>query len=311
MRNFQRFAFLFLPLLAMCVCSYRITPSILAQQTPSTYPRKIPTGSLHNCIQVTESIFSGAVPEGESSFRELQKLGVKTIVSVDGMRPQIDLARQYEIAYVHLPHGYDGIPEERKKELMKALWDSPKPIYVHCHHGKHRSPAAVASTCISLGWISSEQGKKVLEIAGTNPNFRGLIQSVENSIPIDIRSLESYHPNLVESAELPPLVETMVAMDDLLDRLTKQPKGSNPTESSIADSALLLSEHYTELFRISKNNNSPPEYVRFLEAGERHSRHLESLLRRQSLDSAGESLNRVKENCSQCHQKFRDNRSSR
>lgn len=311
MRNFPRSLCLFLPILAVWVCSYCIMPSILAQQAPSTYPRKIPTVSLRNCIQVTESILSGAVPEGESSFRELQKLGVTTIVSVDGMRPQLDLARQYGIAYIHLPHGYDGIPEERKKELIKALSDSPKPIYIHCHHGKHRSPAAVASTCISLGWISSEQGKKVLEIAGTNPNFRGLIQSVENATPIDIRALESYHPKLVESAEIPPLVETMVAMDDLLDRLTKQPKGSLQTESSIADSALLLSEHYTELFRIAKNNNSPPEYVQFLEAGERHSRSLESLLRRQSLDSAGEPLSRVKENCSQCHQKFRDNRSSR
>ena len=37
------------------------------------------------------------------------------------------LAKKYGMRYVHLPHGYDGIPEERIAELAKAVRDLPQP----------------------------------------------------------------------------------------------------------------------------------------------------------------------------------------
>src|SRR5688500_2602420 len=48
--------------------------------------------SLHNGHRVTEKVLSGAQPEGEESFKALQRLGVKTIVGVDGGTPDVALA---------------------------------------------------------------------------------------------------------------------------------------------------------------------------------------------------------------------------
>src|SRR5687767_2138199 len=49
-----------------------------------------PIGSnnlLPNAHRVTEKILSGGAPAGEAAFKELADLGVKTIISVDGAKP--------------------------------------------------------------------------------------------------------------------------------------------------------------------------------------------------------------------------------
>ena len=61
----------------------------------------IPGTELHNAHRVTEKVLSGAAPEGEAAFRKLRDLGVKTIISVDGAKPDVELARRYGLRYVH------------------------------------------------------------------------------------------------------------------------------------------------------------------------------------------------------------------
>ena len=116
-------------------------------------PDKLGSEHLPNSYRVTEKMISGGQPDGEAGFRELRDLGVKTIVSVDGAKPDVELAKKYGLRYVHLPHGYDGISDVRLKELAKAVRDLPGTIYIHCHHGKHRSPAAAAAACVVVGTV--------------------------------------------------------------------------------------------------------------------------------------------------------------
>ena len=104
---------------------------------------------LPNAYRLHPRVISGGQPEGEQAFARLKELGVKTVISVDGARPEVELARKYGLRYVHLPHGYDGVPDERASELAKAVRDLPGPVYIHCHHGKHRSPAAATVACVA------------------------------------------------------------------------------------------------------------------------------------------------------------------
>ena len=101
-----------------------------------------PAAALHNVFRLEARVYSGSSPYSEAAFRELAKLGVRTIISVDGAMPAVELAR-----YVHLPIGYDAVPPSRAAELVKAAQGSDGPLYVHCHHGKHRGPAAAATVC--------------------------------------------------------------------------------------------------------------------------------------------------------------------
>jgi len=114
-------------------------------QPDEHYPVKLNALHLPNAVHVHAKVISGGQPDGEAAFQELHRLGVKTVISVDGAAPDLELAKKYGLRYVHLPHGYDGIPEPRVQELAKAVRDLEGPIYIHCHHGKHRSPAAAAT----------------------------------------------------------------------------------------------------------------------------------------------------------------------
>src|SRR5262249_23747412 len=64
-------------------------------QTSPSVPRRLEGDApgLHNVIELSERLLSGSEPEGDEGFGSLAKLGVKTIVSVDGARPDIDRAR--------------------------------------------------------------------------------------------------------------------------------------------------------------------------------------------------------------------------
>src|SRR5688572_20555590 len=66
---------------------------------------KLSTQHLPNAVRVHERVISGGLPEGDAAFAELNALGVKTIVSVDGAKPDLETAAKFGLRYVHLPHG--------------------------------------------------------------------------------------------------------------------------------------------------------------------------------------------------------------
>ncbi|MEM7316885.1 MAG: hypothetical protein AAF497_27450, partial [Planctomycetota bacterium] len=64
--------------------------------------------SIVNLRRVNERLYCGGLPETAADFQHLADLGIKSIVSVDGLRPKSVLAARYGLRYVHLPFGYDG-----------------------------------------------------------------------------------------------------------------------------------------------------------------------------------------------------------
>lgn len=83
-------------------------------------PKPIESGYLHNAFVLTEKVISGGQPEDAAAFEELKKLGVKTIISVDGATPDVKLAKDHGMAYIHLPIGYDGVPKSRRPSRGSA-----------------------------------------------------------------------------------------------------------------------------------------------------------------------------------------------
>jgi protein tyrosine phosphatase (PTP) superfamily phosphohydrolase (DUF442 family) len=132
--------------LAGCVgCSAGETPS--RSGTPA--PARVEAPGLHNVYRLTQGLYSSS-PEGDQGFASLRALGVLTVLSVDGVRPDIERAHKYGLRYVHLPIGYDGMPSQQALRVARAVRDLPGPVHVHCHHGKHRGPAAAAVARLCL-----------------------------------------------------------------------------------------------------------------------------------------------------------------
>ncbi len=142
----------------------------LADDTPRNYP------GIHNAVAYHEGFVSGSAPEGEAGFDTLAAMGIRTIVSVDGAEPEVQRAAARGIRYVHLPIGYNGFDQQRKLQLVRAVRDASQhgPVYIHCHHGKHRSAAAAATIAASLGWLSPAAGVERMRVSGTARNYPGL-----------------------------------------------------------------------------------------------------------------------------------------
>ena len=303
-----------------CYCAVHGLPfAHNAADRSSFQPMKVHSTHLPNLVQVNEAVLSGGLPEGELAFQELQALGVKTIVSVDGMTPKVEMARKYSMRYVHLPHGYDGIPESRVKELAKAVSDLESPIYIHCHHGQHRSPAAAGVACVSAGMMTSDDAVFVLKLAGTNPNYKGLHRVVRDAKPLDSAALESLQVEFKEVQQIPPMAEAMVRLNHAMDNLDSlaQATWTAPQKHPDLDpghEALLIRELYTELLRTKGVKARPDNFRSWLENSAALASELESTITawqesgasEKPLARLGELKSRIKSDCKACHNTYRD-----
>lgn len=294
----------------------------LAQESvpPPVLLEPLQSETLPNALRLNRRLISGGQPDGEGAFAELQSLGVQTIISVDGATPDVALAEKFGLRYVHLPHGYDGITAERAAELAKAVRDLPGPIYIHCHHGKHRSPTAAATACRALGWLNEQQATNVLERAGTSPHYLGLFAAVRETKPLASTELDQLQVEFRSTVPLPEVAEAMVALEIHLDRLKQlaanrwQPLPKHP-DLKPAHEALLLREHYTELLRTETARAEPPAYLEQMREGEQLASQLETLLGSAAPEKVAEQLARqlkaLQANCTACHRQHRDRPAAR
>ncbi len=269
-------------------------------------PRAVETATLHNVFELAEGFYSGNSPDTEDGFRELQKLGVKTIISVDGSKPHVALAHKYGMRYVHLPIGYDGVPQARAVELVKATQAAHGPVYVHCHHGKHRGPAAAATVCrATQGW-SVGKADEFLKLAGTSPEYAGLYRDLRAFRPPSEAELARVPAEFLEVAKTPDVVATMVAIDEHFDLIKAAQKAS--WREVPAQSATLLWELLREHGRDPETAKRGASYTAKLAESERAADTLRLLLRDPAATSTARdaALLGAGKTCAACHKAHRN-----
>lgn len=200
------------PAVSAKTAAVSIKPPSAAATQPVAYP------GLRDVVTYYEGMICGAVPEGDEGFATLKKMGIKTIISVDGTKPEVELAKKYGLRYVHLPIGYNGMNEQRTLELARASHDLPGPIYLHCHHGKHRSACAAGAVGVTLGILTPEQALDKMKISGTAPSYKGLFEAVKVSRP-ELGALASASDEFPEISKTSQLVDSMVEIDQAHDNL--------------------------------------------------------------------------------------------
>ncbi|WP_145089855.1 protein-tyrosine phosphatase family protein [Rosistilla carotiformis] len=301
-----------------CLSAAAMPPRLsIAQQSvtdtnASIAAHRVPTQHLPNAVQVSSQVISGGLPEGEQAFAELQSLGIKTIISVDGAQPDVEMAKRFGLRYVHLPHGYNGISTERTQELAKAVRVLESPIYIHCHHGKHRSPAAAAVACIAAGQIPAADATAILELAGTSRNYQGLYRAAIAAQPIASTTLDALEVDYKSKVDPPPMVEQMIAIEhahDHLKQFAADAWKASPKHPDLdpAHEALLLREHFTEMLRGEIERQSPEAFLESIRDSRDAAAGLEAAIRSGLPHRARQAfVNRIQANCVACHRRFRD-----
>ena len=274
------------------------------------FPHELP--GLHNLVQLSADVWSGSEPAGEQAFASLMDLGVQTIISVDSARPNVDMARKYGIRYVHVPFGYDGIPLTAQLSLTRAARDVRTPLYIHCHHGKHRGPAAAAIVCRVRGIVDASGALKILENAGTSHDYKGLWKDVEHfAAPSDDVEL----PQLLEVSEVESLAAAMARIDRNFDNLKLCQAADWETLADHPDlvavqEALQLQESLHEAGRrLSEEEHAAgydTTFRNWLSESDGAAQKLHESLQENDSAAATTAFTNLQQTCRQCHVKYRD-----
>ncbi|HTE05552.1 MAG TPA: hypothetical protein VK824_05090, partial [Planctomycetota bacterium] len=174
---------------------------------------------LHNVFRLGDRMISGDAPESPAAFDELKAMGVRTVLSVDGSAPDVKDAEAKGLRYVHIPVTYAEVTPSQQLQIAKVVRELPGPVYVHCHHGMHRGPAAAASAAVLLGMLNPAQGVAFMKQAGTADNYSGLYACVAKATAADAGTLNAAPSDFPSVSRPAGLVDAMVKVDQAFDRL--------------------------------------------------------------------------------------------
>jgi len=181
---------LLLPVIAGCDSKTGGTPS--EDSPPVTTATKIERPGCGNLYQVSETLYRGQQPTKEG-FKELEKLGIKTVVNLRNLHSDRDKLEGTSLGYERIDmEAWD--PElEQVEAFLKIVTDPNKqPVFVHCQHGSDRTGTMVAVYRIVVeGWDTE---KAIDEMRngpfGFHEIFSGLPKFIEE---LDVEKLRSQY----------------------------------------------------------------------------------------------------------------------
>lgn len=272
---------------------------------PADYP------GIHNVVAFGDGLYSGSQPE-EGGLESLAALGIRTVISVDGAQPDVDGAAALGIRYVHLPIGYDGIDEDRKLELARAVRDLPGPVYVHCHHGKHRSAGAASAIGLMLGRFSNEYADARMHVSGTAPHYKGLWACAADTRPVTDARLDTASNAFPSRWTTSGMVQGMVAIDEAFEHARAIEKAGwkapadHPDLVPAAEVARLT--HVLRLLRDdAESKRYGAEFMDLLAQSEAACDQLEQgIVEGAQAAELSARFARVGQSCKACHADFRD-----
>ncbi|MBL8730611.1 MAG: cytochrome c [Planctomycetes bacterium] len=301
-------------LLAACqqASSRSAPPAEPIEPPPTTATKSVAMPGLHNVVTYAPDVVCGGVPEGEEGLHTLAAMGIKTIVSVDGATPDVEGAERLGMRYVHLPISYDGITDARQHELAQALASLPGPVYMHCHHGKHRSAAALGSAVVLAGKLTPEQALERMTVSGTAKEYGGLWQAVREAKPLGARELRADPASFPSISKVSGMVATMSEIDlvfDLVRQAEKagwQPPKDHPDLFAPKETAR-LALLFTNLQVDADSQKLPADYQGKLQHAIETTQALDAAVQSNDLAKASQLFEHLGKSCKDCHQTYRDN----
>jgi protein tyrosine phosphatase (PTP) superfamily phosphohydrolase (DUF442 family) len=289
-----------------------LSAPLLAAPEPAPSDAPAPAHALHNVQRIGQGLISSAAPEGDAAFDEIAALGVRTIISVDGAPPDLERAKARGIRYVHIPVTYAEITPEQRLQLARAVRDLPGPILIHCHHGKHRGPAAAAAVAVALGQATNDEAIDFMKLAGTAPNYEGLYACVAQAAPATPDELDAAPADFPELHTPEGIVAAMVELDHVYELLQdvraagwKTPE-DHPDLVPAAEAGRLV-----DLLRSTEHDPSTAEkgadYLALLHAAIARASELEeAIVQGAPRDALEPRWKLVAQSCKDCHKLWRD-----
>jgi hypothetical protein len=271
--------------------------------------RALENAWLPHLIQASPRVFSGAAPAGPDAFAELARLGVRTVVSVDGAAPDVEEARRHGLRTVHVPFGYDGVPADAALQIARVMEETEGAVYFHCHHGQHRGPAAAAIGLRLDLRCSGPEAVELMRLAETDPKYAGLWRDVAAFEPPPPGAAL---PELHAIAPVGDFTAGMARLDRDWDRVRAVRAASwsvPPAHPDLvpAREARILSETLAALgARLAPEHAADEVFLRQLRTAQQGARDLRAALEAGDPEAAEQRFAALKRGCTACHDDYRN-----
>jgi protein tyrosine/serine phosphatase len=165
-----------------------LVSAVFADETtkvrPADWAVKLDRPGLPNLHKVNDGLYRGAQPTTEG-FRELKKLGVKTVVSFRAHHSDKKLVGDTGIKLESIPMNTWDIEEDDLVRFLHIVNDKDRrPIFVHCQHGADRTGVMCAAYRVMVNKWTKQQAIDEMTTGGFG------FHSVWTNIPKVIEKLD-------------------------------------------------------------------------------------------------------------------------
>ena len=186
-------------------------------------------------------------------------------------------------------------------------------MYVHCHHGKHRSAGAAGTIAVSLGWATQEEMVERMKVSGTSPSYQGLYACTASAIALPAAMLDVVSADFPSVSMPKGMVRSMVDVSHawehlkLIEQAGWRVPDDHPDLVPAAEAG-----HLANVLRLLQDDESvtqkPADFGEILQASWEESQTLEEMLVEGNRDAVALSrqFERVATTCKECHHAHRD-----
>ena len=281
---------------------------MITDEEPRSY------SGLSQVVAFQDWLFSGSKPSGEAGFQSLANLRVRTIVCVDGTPPDHLTGDRYGMKTFHIPLKYGEPTQLQILDLATAVREGMTRgnIYVHCHHGKHRSAAASAIALLALNRSTAEVMKNRMVVAETSQYYSGLWDAVDKTRKLNESDLIQNETNLTNRVHPEGITNQMIAIDFAMDnlKLIKQSNWITPKRHPDlvpAAEAGTIAESFRQLRENHTTAGYPRDFSQKLDEASNFANTLEQeiILGEATSIELSSSMRALSKSCIACHLAYR------
>ncbi|MGB2864369.1 MAG: dual specificity protein phosphatase family protein [Sedimentisphaerales bacterium] len=160
------------------------------------WAERIELPGLPNLHKVSDDLYRGAQPTAEG-MKQLEKLGVKTVVNLRSLHSDRDEIKDTGLAYEHINMTTWNTEDKDAVRFLRIVTDGSRtPVFVHCQHGADRTGTMCAIYHIAVqGWSKDEA---IEEMTKGGFGFHSIWQNLPDYIrKLDVKEIK-YSASLKE-----------------------------------------------------------------------------------------------------------------
>ena len=153
------------------------------QASGRKWAERLELPGLPNLHRVSANLYRGAQPTAEG-MKQLEKLGVKTVVNLRSSRSDRDEIEGTALTYEHIGMTTWDLDLEEVSRFLKIVTDSSRtPVFAHCRHGADRTGTMCAIYRIATeGWSKDEAIEEMTKGGfGYHSIWKNLVDCVRES----------------------------------------------------------------------------------------------------------------------------------